>query len=92
MVTISTQAQIAIYSLQPQDQRKVEERIRQLEHFPQDEYVRQQANRLTGYQDLYLVRVNPNLRLIFRYAGQQSEVLDIVTHDRLASMQPYARS
>lgn len=92
MVTISTQAQIAIYSLQPQDQRKVAERIKQLEHFPQDEYVRQQAKHLVGYPDLYLVRVNPNLRLIFRYAAEQSEVVDVVTHDRLARMHQYAHS
>lgn len=92
MVTISTQAQIAIYSLQPQDQRQVAERIKQLERFPQDEYVRQQANHLAGFDDLYLVRVSPNLRLIFQYSGGRGEVVDVVTHDRLSQMHRYAHS
>lgn len=82
MVSISTQAKIAIYSLQPQDQRRVAQRISQLETFPEDGNA-QQANRLQGFDNLYLIRVSPNLRLIFRYANNEREVVDVVTHDRL---------
>ena len=82
MVTISTQAKIAIYSLQPQDQRRVEQRISQLETFPADGNG-QQANRLQGFDNLYLIRVSPNLRLIFRSVNNEREVVDVVTHDRL---------
>lgn len=92
MVTISTPAQIALHSLQPQDRRQVEERIKQLERFPHDEYVRQQASPLAGYQDVYLVRVSPSLRLIFQTSAAGGEVVDIVTHERLQQMSRYAHS
>lgn len=90
MIDISTQAQIAIYSLQPQDQKRVEQRISQLEGFPADEHIRQQVNRLQGFDDLFLVRVTPKLRLIFRHVGDHREVVDIVSHDRLEHMYRYA--
>ncbi len=91
-VTISTPAQIALHSLQPQDQRQVEERIKQLARFPHDEYVRQQASQLVGYQDVYLVRVSPSLRLIFQASAAGGEVMEIVTQERLRQMSSYAHS
>jgi mRNA-degrading endonuclease RelE of RelBE toxin-antitoxin system len=90
MVDISTQARIAIYSLQPQDQKRVNQLISQLEGFPALEHVLQQASRLQGFDDLYLVRVTPKLRLIFRYADNHREVVDVVSHDRLERMYRYA--
>jgi Txe/YoeB family toxin of Txe-Axe toxin-antitoxin module len=85
MVAISTQAQIAIRSLLPSDQERVKNLITLLERFPQDEYVRQQARELkgSGLDDLYIMRVTHDLRLLFRYSQGAVEILDIVTHSRL---------
>jgi Txe/YoeB family toxin of Txe-Axe toxin-antitoxin module len=85
MVTISTQAQIAIRSLLPSDKERVKHLIALLEHFPQDEYIRQQARRLkgNGLDNLYIMRVTHDLRLLFRYSQGVVEILDIVTHARL---------
>lgn len=85
MVTISTQAQIAIRSLLPSDQERVKNLITLLERFPQDEYVKQQARGLegSGLDDLYIMRVTHDLRLLFRYSQGVVEILDVVTHSRL---------
>lgn len=85
MVTISTQAQIAIRSLLPGDQERVKHIVALLERFPQDEYVRQQARRLqgNGLENIYIMRVTHDLRLLFRYSQDVVEILDIVTHARL---------
>jgi mRNA-degrading endonuclease RelE of RelBE toxin-antitoxin system len=90
MIDISTQAQIAIYSLQPQDQKRVKARIEQLESFPANAQVIQ-ANRVSGpgFDDLYLVRVTPKLRLVFRYTGDRREIVDVINHDQLARMSRY---
>jgi len=53
--------------------------------------VRQRAQRLKSSDNLYLVRVNSKLRLIFKYESEVVEVLDVVTHDRLERMYKYAR-
>jgi mRNA-degrading endonuclease RelE of RelBE toxin-antitoxin system len=88
MVTISTQAQIAIRSLLPSDQERVKHLIALLERFPQDEYVRQQAKKLkgNGLDSLYIIRVTHDLRLLFRYLQGVVEIIDIVTHARLEKM------
>lgn len=85
MVNISTQAQIAVRSLLPGDQERVKHLITLLEHFPQDEYIKQQAKELEGNElgNLYIIRVTHDLRLLFRYSQNVVEILDIVTHARL---------
>jgi len=85
MVTISTQAQIAIRSLLPSDQERVKNLIALLERFPQDDYIKQQAKELEDSElgNLYIVRVTHDLRLLFRYSQNVVEILDIVTHSRL---------
>jgi uncharacterized protein (UPF0147 family) len=47
MVTVSTQAQIALRSLHPQDRDQVAKWIELLDGLSQDEYVPMQAKRLT---------------------------------------------
>ncbi len=88
MINTSTQAQIAIRSLLPSDKERVKHLLALLERFPDDEYVRQQAKKLkgNGLDNLYIIRVTHNLRLIFRYSQDVVEILDIVTHDRLERM------
>lgn len=90
MVTISTQAQIAIRSLLPSDKERVRHLVALLERFPQDEYVRQQARKLKGkgtaLNNLYIMRVTHSLRLLFRYSQGVVEILDVVTHSRLEKM------
>lgn len=85
MITISTQAQIAIRSLLPSDQERVKHLIALLERFPEDDFIRQQAKKLKGYEldNFYIIRVTHSLRLLFRYYQGTVEVLDIVTHSRL---------
>lgn len=85
MVTISTQAQIAIRSLLPTDQERVKHLLALLERFPEDDFIRQQAKKLQGHEldNFYIIRVTHSLRLLFRYYQGIVEVLDIVTHSRL---------
>ncbi len=88
MINTSTQAQIAIRSLLPSDKERVKHFVALLERFPDDEYVRQQTKKLkgNGLDNLYIMRVTHNLRLIFRYSQDVVEILDVVTHDRLERM------
>jgi mRNA-degrading endonuclease RelE of RelBE toxin-antitoxin system len=90
MVTVSTQAQIALRSLHPQDRDQIAKWIELLDGLSQDEYVRMQAKPFNSDKDLYLMRVTPNLRLIFKSDGQDREIVDVVTRDRLERMHQYA--
>jgi mRNA-degrading endonuclease YafQ of YafQ-DinJ toxin-antitoxin module len=85
MLTTTTQAEIAMRSLLPSDKERVKHLIAMLERFPQDDYVKQQAKKLKGAKldDLYIMRVTHDLRLIFRYTQGVVEIVDIVTHSRL---------
>lgn len=87
-VTISTQAQIAIRSLLPSDEERVKRLLAMLENFSKDDYIKQQAHKLKGsaFDDLYIMRVTPELRIIFRYLQDKVEILDILTHERLEKM------
>ncbi len=91
MMKVNPQAQIAIRSLLPIDKERVERHISLLERFPQDHYVRGKTKELKGAKDnLYIMRATANMRIIFRYAGGELEVVDIVTRDRLERMHDYA--
>ena len=90
MVTVSTQAQIALRSLHPQDRDQIAKWIDLLDGLSQDEYVRLQAKPISSDKDLYLMRVTPNLRLIFKSNGNDREIIDVVAHDRLERMHQYA--
>lgn len=85
MVNISTQAQIAMRSLLPIDKERVEHLLARLKYFPSEDDIKQQSKKLTGNEldDLYIIRVTHDLRVIFRYSQDTVEILDIVTHARL---------
>lgn len=91
MTTVSTQAQIALHSLHPRDRERVQSYISLLDEFLKSKYVHQKVKRLNAYDDVYLMRVTPTLRIIFRSSDDSSEVVDIVTHDRLERMHRHAR-
>lgn len=86
MVTISTQAKIAIRSLLPQDRSRIERQIALLEHFLDDQNIRQQASPLGPIKDSYLMRATPQLRLLFKCENGEIEILDVVSHERLEKM------
>lgn len=86
MVTISTQAMIALRSLLPKDKRRVEQQIQLLERFPENSAIHQKAKPLKSFSDLYIMKVTPQLRIIFKLSDEMIEILDVVTHDRLAKM------
>jgi mRNA-degrading endonuclease RelE of RelBE toxin-antitoxin system len=90
MVTVSTQAQIALRSLNPQDRDQIAKWIELLDGLSQDEYVRMQVKPFSSEKDLYLMRVTLNLRLIFKSDGQDREIVDVVAHDRFERMHQYA--
>jgi mRNA-degrading endonuclease RelE of RelBE toxin-antitoxin system len=90
MVTVSTQAQIALRSLHPQDRDQIAKWIELLDGLSQDEYVQMQVKPFSSEKDLYLMRVTPNLRLIFKSEGQDREIVDVVARDRLERMHQYA--
>ncbi len=86
MITISTQAAIAIRSLLPQDRNRIEHQIKLLAHFPEDEFVQRHVQRLTPIKHTYLMRATPELRIIFKHENGGIEVLDIVASERLEKM------
>jgi len=88
MLTISTQAQIAIRSLLPSDQERVKHLVAMLENLPREDYAKQQARKLkgNGLDNLYIMRVTHDLRLLFRSTQSMVEILDIVTHARLENI------
>jgi mRNA-degrading endonuclease RelE of RelBE toxin-antitoxin system len=90
MVTVSTQAQIALRSLHPQDRDQIAKWIELLDGLSQDEYVQMQVKPFSSEKDLYLMRVTTNLRLIFKSDGQDREIVDVVARDRLERMYQYA--
>ncbi|PPT10942.1 hypothetical protein CKA32_002829 [Geitlerinema sp. FC II] len=85
MVTISTSAQIALRSLLPGDRERVQHLLSMLDNFTRDESLRQEAKQLKGegLNDLYIIRVDRDLRILFRYSKDDVEILDIMTHSRL---------
>ncbi|OAB56888.1 hypothetical protein AY599_02345 [Leptolyngbya valderiana BDU 20041] len=56
-----------------------------LDNFTRDESLRQEAKQLKGegLNDLYIIRVDRDLRILFRYSKDDVEILDIMTHSRL---------
>lgn len=86
MVTISTQASIAIHSLLPQDRHRIEHQIKLLARFPDDDYVQRHVQRLTSLRNTYLMRATPELRILFKHEAGATEVLDVIVHGRLWKM------
>lgn len=90
MILASTQAEIALRSLHPQDRDRVLMSIRMLDQSPKREFIPQDAKKLKGHDDLYLMRVTPELRIIFRPRdGKDYEVVDIIAHSGLENMRRY---
>jgi hypothetical protein len=88
MVTLSTEAQIALRSLLPQDRERVTHLAEQLDGFPTNEYLAEQARPLKGegMDDLYLLRVTRELRLLFSSSQGKVEIVDIFPRARLEKM------
>ncbi len=86
MLTISTQAAIAIRSLLPQDRNRIEHQINLLARFPDDEYVLRHVQRLTAIKATYLMRATSELRILFKHENGDTEILDVVSHKRLEKM------
>ena len=86
MVTISTQAAIAIRSLLPQDKNRIEHQIKLLARFPDDDFVQRHVERLAPIKSAYLLRATPGLMLLFKHENGTTEVLDVVSHERLEKM------
>ena len=88
MVTISPQAEIATRSLLPSDKKRVEQQLALLDHFPDG--VSDNVKRLSGSDNLYIMRATGALRILFRRTSQTIEVMDVFTRDRLEQMHEHA--
>jgi len=47
------------------------------------------ANKIKGFEQLYIARVSNSLRIIFRYEDDVFTILDIVTHDQLRRLNQF---
>ena len=80
MITLSSQAEIALQSLLPSDRERVDRFLNQLDNFPEYINVANNNVKLLKSEDLetlYMARVSPNFRIVLRRADEGVEVIDI---------------
>jgi hypothetical protein len=76
----------ALNELSEEDRAKVLDCLTQLAGQPRDRWPSQQAKRLNGDPDLYLIRIDDSLRAIVRMSNDLTlNVLDLVRHETLES-------
>ena len=88
MITFSSQAEIALRSLLPRDRQRVDHFLPQLDGFSEQSLMSHQVDCLKseGLETLYMARVSPNFRIIFRKISGEVEILDIFKKERLENL------
>jgi hypothetical protein len=76
-ISLAYQAEIALNALSQEDKMRVGRSLEQLTKSPLE------ALSLEQFENTYLLRVTPKLRLLFQKTASHLEVLDIFTHERL---------
>ena len=84
-IELTPRAQIAFDTLSDHDRTIV---LRQISTYLNPQMFRRNRliRELTGLEDLYVLRATSSLRIIFRREGLLTEIIDIVSHDRLQRM------
>lgn len=85
MMLLSRKAEIAFHTLQPQDMEQVQRSIELLDMYPHD-VLNGKIKKLPDTDDLFVMEADPDIRIIFRIAGADREVTDIVRYERLKRM------
>ncbi len=94
MITFERAAEIAFYSLLPEDREEVESTIEQLAHYVEDPTSDPGVQKLDAsfdyLEDLFMIQANSELRILFRHADHSIEVVDILPFSRLEGMHTQA--
>lgn len=91
MLTVSTQAKIAIGMLSPHDRQAVQRSLKLLElepeHLPTDPRVKKLKQSIEGEQ-LFMLRLptSSGLRIVFRETAEGYEVLDLTSYAQLRNL------
>lgn len=83
MVNLSRRAQIALNALQPEDREQVCDSLEALAQNPAMATSDHSIHKLSGVNNLFVMKVNPEIRVIFEVNDSNKEITDIVMHDRL---------
>lgn len=86
MIPLSRKAEIALHALQPDDMKRVVESIEMLNMYPEEPFLSNRIKKVTALNDLYILRVTSDLRIIFQMIDSTKEITDIVRHSRLEKM------
>ncbi len=88
MITFSSQAEIALRSLLPSDRQRVGHFLPQLDGFFEHNSVNLNVKPLKseGLETLYMARISPSFRIIFRETSEGVEILDIFKKERLENL------
>lgn len=88
MITFSSQAEIALRSLLPSDQQRIDHFLPQLDGFFEQNSVNHRVKLLEseGLENLYMARVSPNFRIIFRQISEGVEIVDIFKQERFENL------
>ena len=94
MVTYKRTAKIAISSLDSVDRRKVEHVIGLLEKYAEDPSMDLRVQKLKGAHDnqanLFMIRANSELRILFQHSGRKIKILEILPISRVKRMHAQA--
>lgn len=83
-ITVNKRVNAALDALSPQEKESVYQAINNLGIFGIEPSLGAKINKLKTDEPLYLLRVNPSLRLILKVTnGDKIDILDIVMRDRL---------
>ena len=83
-VLIDRKADIALKTLPQSDRSRAIRFIRLLEDRPwKDFFLTPRVKKIAGQENLYIVRITKDLRLILQVQDDAAKVLDIVRHDRI---------
>jgi hypothetical protein len=88
MITFSSQAEIALRSLLPSDRQRIDHFLPQLDGFSEQSSVNYRVKLLEseGLENLYMARVSPNFRIVFRQISEGVEIVDIFKEERLKNL------
>ena len=77
---------IALRTLDSEDRRRVHAWFDHLRNWDDDSFVRDHSVPLETVEGVYVFRTSSDLRIFFRFDGEQITVLDIATKDAILAM------
>ncbi|MCP4349808.1 MAG: hypothetical protein GY795_30370 [Desulfobacterales bacterium] len=86
MIPLSRKAEIAFHTLQPPDMKQVQRSIEILDLYPHEYLLADKVKKLPDSDDLFIMKADPDIIIIFRMDDTDKEVTDIVRYGRLKKM------